>query len=298
MKLSSLRFFSLVAKCENISQAARELYVPQPAVSRAISELEKELNVTLFRRASNQIFLTEKGKVFLHYVEKGLDSIDAAVEAIQSETDKMDIYLMINCNRNIIFEYISEFKKENPAANFIIDLYNNSESISTYNASQHHQLCISASPVQTKYDRCVPLLKERLLVAVNKSHPLANQSSISLSELTNENFVLITASGSMHSNFIELCRNNLFDLRINTCCTDPAYVRFAVDNNLGVSVMPEISWGSQIGSNTVLIPLQESPLWQTTNMMWNSNSYFPRLVSAFKNGLRNYYNQRFGSVTR
>ena len=64
MKIIQLQYFVEVVKTNNISKAAKNLYVSQPAISTAIRELEKEFNTSLFIRYNNQITLTDEG----HYL--------------------------------------------------------------------------------------------------------------------------------------------------------------------------------------------------------------------------------------
>ena len=64
MKIIQLQYFAEVVKTNNISKAAKNLYVSQPAISAAIRELEKEFNTSLFIRYNNQLTLTDEG----HYL--------------------------------------------------------------------------------------------------------------------------------------------------------------------------------------------------------------------------------------
>jgi len=65
MKLTTLRDFIAVAERGGIRTAARQLSVPQPALSRSIRELEKELEIALFERHSKGVRLTPVGEIFL-----------------------------------------------------------------------------------------------------------------------------------------------------------------------------------------------------------------------------------------
>jgi len=62
-----------VAKCSSFSRAAELLYISQPALSRYISALEKELGVTLFDRSAAPIQLTNAGKLFCSYANAILE---------------------------------------------------------------------------------------------------------------------------------------------------------------------------------------------------------------------------------
>ena len=59
--LSQYKIFYEVAKAGNISKAAKELYISQPAISKAISKLEDSLGLSLFTRSSRGVQLTARG---------------------------------------------------------------------------------------------------------------------------------------------------------------------------------------------------------------------------------------------
>ena len=65
IELSHLQYFKEVARTENISKAAKSLYITQPALSQIIRKMEGELGYRLFERTGNRIRLTEAGKCFL-----------------------------------------------------------------------------------------------------------------------------------------------------------------------------------------------------------------------------------------
>ena len=74
--LSQYRIFYEVAKAGNISKAAKELFISQPAISKAISKLEENLDVTLFTRNSRGVQLTSEGELLFQYVENAFEALD------------------------------------------------------------------------------------------------------------------------------------------------------------------------------------------------------------------------------
>ncbi|MEG2813465.1 MAG: LysR family transcriptional regulator [Oscillospiraceae bacterium] len=65
MNLLHLKYAVEVEKTASITQAATNLYMNQPHLSKAIRELEKNLKITIFNRTSKGVIQTKKGKVFL-----------------------------------------------------------------------------------------------------------------------------------------------------------------------------------------------------------------------------------------
>ena len=82
MELNSLRYFVCVANYLSFSRAAEQLYISQPALSYHISNLEKELGVSLFIREKRHIALTEAGKILLEEADQVCAHVDAAFQRI------------------------------------------------------------------------------------------------------------------------------------------------------------------------------------------------------------------------
>lgn len=67
MKLIQLEYFEAVCNYESINKASEELHVSQPAITKAIHQLETEFDIALFHRFGNRLSLTEEGEFFLRY---------------------------------------------------------------------------------------------------------------------------------------------------------------------------------------------------------------------------------------
>ena len=69
MTLQQLKCLCVMAEVLHYTKAANQLYISQPSLSYAISELEKELGVPLFERKGNRTCMTKYGENFLPYVK-------------------------------------------------------------------------------------------------------------------------------------------------------------------------------------------------------------------------------------
>ena len=88
--LSLYKIFYTVANTQNISRASRELYISQPAISKAIQKLEQSLGVTLFYRNSRGVTLTHEGTVLYTHVQNAFQSISLGEEAVRRERRLME----------------------------------------------------------------------------------------------------------------------------------------------------------------------------------------------------------------
>lgn len=87
MTLQQLKYLLEVARQGSINKAAKSLFVSQPSISRSISELEKELGITLFVRTNEGVSLSEEGKEFLHYAKRVVKHADILEEKFISDKD-------------------------------------------------------------------------------------------------------------------------------------------------------------------------------------------------------------------
>ncbi len=86
--LNALRAFEAAARHDSFTGAAAELHVSHAAISRHVRGLEARLGVTLFRKASRGVALTEGGARYLEAVGRAFDEIAAATEALADSTHR------------------------------------------------------------------------------------------------------------------------------------------------------------------------------------------------------------------
>lgn len=125
--------FYAVAKCKNISGAARELYISQPAISKAISKLEQNLNTTLFLRSSRGVKLTEAGEILYRQVESAFAAISQGEEQLM-RIQKLGMgHLSIGVSNTlckyVLLPILQPFVKQNPHIQISISCQSSNETI-------------------------------------------------------------------------------------------------------------------------------------------------------------------------
>ena len=110
--------FYSVANCKNISGAAKELYISQPAISKAISKLEQSLNTTLFIRNSRGVTLTPEGEILYEQIKSAFHCIHTGEEKLKQVNELGVGHLSIGVSttlcKYVLLPYLKEFVKENP----------------------------------------------------------------------------------------------------------------------------------------------------------------------------------------
>jgi DNA-binding transcriptional LysR family regulator len=113
-----IEVFSLVMKSGSLSRAAELLGITQPAVSRTIADLEKEVGFSLFDRVRNRIVPTPEGKQFSIDVEESFTGLDALRVAASRIRDQGAGQISIGCLSQLSFgllpKAVRQFKQKHP----------------------------------------------------------------------------------------------------------------------------------------------------------------------------------------
>ena len=116
--LSSYYIFYIVAQSKNISSASKALFISQPAVSKSIQKLEKNLNVKLLNRNSRGVALTQEGTILYERLKEAFHAIELGEEQIKYESKQEVEHLTIGASttlcKYILLPYLKEFIKKEP----------------------------------------------------------------------------------------------------------------------------------------------------------------------------------------
>lgn len=126
--------FYTVAECKNISAAAKELYISQPAISKAISKLEFNLDTTLFIRNSRGVTLTQEGEYLYQQVKHAFLCIRNGEERIRKMNELGVGHITIGVSTTlckfVLLPYLNKYIQKNPHIKIKICCQTSSETIS------------------------------------------------------------------------------------------------------------------------------------------------------------------------
>lgn len=118
VNLELYRIFESVANNKNITKAANELNISQPAISKSIKNLENQLGGKLFARTKRGVILTKEGEELYKYINKALEYIKSAenkfTELINLESGTIRIGISTTLARHFLTPYLEKFHKLYP----------------------------------------------------------------------------------------------------------------------------------------------------------------------------------------
>ena len=179
MELSA-KYVYKVYEVTSITNAAKELYISQPALSASISRLEKELGFRIFDRTTIPLSLTAKGQVYIHMLEDILESEAIMKRRIkrlsEGKTDTLSIGGSGTVSYYLLPTICGEFYKRYPDVRVTLDIGNVGDIYNLNEKLQAGELDLLLSYMQDNqsYD-LTPLFDEKLIIAVPKSLPQAEK---------------------------------------------------------------------------------------------------------------------------
>ena len=131
--LSSYRIFYTVANTGNISKAAKELYISQPAISKSIQKLEDSVGCKLFSRSSRGVVLTDEGQLLYEHVSEAFDTLTIGEEKLKRSIELGIGHLKIGVSstlcKYLLLPYLKEFIHQNPHISISISCQSTNETL-------------------------------------------------------------------------------------------------------------------------------------------------------------------------
>lgn len=218
MDLQQLKYFKIVAQMGKISDAADSLFMSAPALSSAISRLEKELGVSLFDRRNNRIILNRQGQIFLRYAKQVLAELEYTKEEIRQSMTEKPQHVSLTCITTTQWvDLIAAFSQEYP--NFTLSCNDiMSADLAAGGWTVHNSFLLAAEddvPAQIASElESTALFAAQPMIMVHPRHPLAQEQSVNIRQLGDQTLFIPLQSYSLHYYLVKLFES--FGLTIPT----------------------------------------------------------------------------------
>lgn len=193
MELRQLKYFVGIAETGRFSEASRQLFISQSAVSQQIKALEEELGTQLFVRQPHSVTLTESGLELLPLARKVLHSVTECHNRISDLKGLLCGELNIGLTYSLepyIRETMLSFMKAYPKVK-VNAYYMNLRALLKCLRDRDIDIMFSMMPTSEHgFAESVPLLEYRLSAIMRTTHPLARREMLSFSDLLPHKFIL------------------------------------------------------------------------------------------------------------
>jgi DNA-binding transcriptional LysR family regulator len=283
MELRHLRYFQAVAEELSFSRAARRLRIAQPALSRAVQEMERELGTQLIERERKSPRLTPAGAVLLHETGVLLERLDEAIRRVRrtakGEEGELRLGYIGPPTRAFLGRLLKEYARRFPRVTVILEERTPER---VWEMVSKGRLSVGLTRPVLAHEslglQSQLLREEKFCAAVPKDHPWAKLTSVPWKKLAGEPLIILARreGASSHDSIRGACAEAGFEPRLKHTPSLIGTILQYVESGAGIGVVPE----STLSKNIALIPLKPQATIPLV-MVWANEGDDPA-VAAFR----------------
>ena len=260
MDLKQITYFLAIVTAGSFTAAADELYVSQSSLSKQIRALEKELDAVLFDRDQRRIKLTPLGEAFLPHARRVHDAYDAMLVTLADAKGLAPAFAVAAIP--VIAQYrvtsaIVRFRAAFPDISFTLE-EREAAVIAPGMESHRYDLAIMRSNfLDDALYTSIPITRDRFVLAVAATHPLALRAEVALAELAGLPFVMFDRGTIVRELADDACRAAGFTPTAVYSSTRVESVLGMVAASSGVALIMEQVVAYHEHAGVVVVPLAE-----------------------------------------
>lgn len=253
MNIRKLEIFYRTAKCLNMSQVAKDMYISQPSISQCISEIESEVDAKLFDRIGKKLYLTHEGQIFYEYTRRILNIYEEGINVIRSSKSnkgKLVIGASTTIGTYIMPYIIHKFnqKEKDIEISMIID---NKQNIEELILNNKVDIGFIEGTVNSKEIILKDIWMDELVFISSVDHEWNGKKYLDIEDLKNNKFIIREDGSGTRERFEDFLENKdiKFDSYIELSNIEAIlnYVKL----NIGVSCLPYMSVLSEENSKSI-----------------------------------------------
>ncbi|MBP1736355.1 MAG: hypothetical protein H6Q60_236 [Oscillospiraceae bacterium] len=281
MDINKLRSFIKVAEYLNFTKAAEQLYIGQPALSRQIADLEKELGgVKLFFRSNRSVRLSPAGKVLLKESMELISRTDMIIEKVKRVSNGINGTLLVNeslLGKDFLPPIVKRFRARYPAVD--VQIINHfSYPMSEALLREETDICFMPSFEAEKYHflNHQKFYHDTLCMVLNEDHPLASKPDLMLADLAFEPFIIFSRKDfpNAYDHIFKCCMNAGFVPNVISSPSNLETILFQVESGMGVSLLLR-NLACSINNRLKYIFISDHQEDDQIDIVWNPESSNP-----------------------
>lgn len=199
MTVEKIRYFVEVAQTGSVTQAAKNLYISQPNLSKQLAQMEAECGFALFSRVKHRLKLTEAGETLYEALRNVPDMVEEAFlrakERSEQFSKRLSVGVMeLQAMSEMLMPAVARFSKEYPGVEVELERTGFGRLRAGLHNGDYDLIVTMCFDARNEEGVGEMVLSEPFpMIAVHRDNPLAGRSSVSFGELRHEPFVLIAS---------------------------------------------------------------------------------------------------------
>ncbi len=282
MTLRHMKIFLAVYRTRHMTRAAQQLSMTQPAVTRAIQEIESYYGIRLFERINRKLYMTETGNVFYNYAVHIVDSFDQMEKGLR-DWDKLGLFRVgtsIAIGSALLPEVLVRFQRDYPELRVRSTVSNGA---ALQQALLDNELDFAVIEGNTDREELAKrsIAPDRLVLILPPDDPRIGQEGLELKDLAQDAF-LLRDKGSVGRAFLErvFALHNIPLVPAMESVSTQAIVQ-AVHLGLGISFLPERLVEGAVRAGVVATKeLRDETFMRENHIIWHKHKFLTASAKA------------------
>jgi LysR family transcriptional regulator, transcriptional activator of the cysJI operon len=283
MTIRNLEIFVRVADLGNMTAAAQSLYIAQPTVSQAISEIESHYGIKLFDRLAKRLYITESGKQLLSYA-RHIIALDEEMELAMKDPEKSGILKVgasLTIGAELMPKLASGFQEKHGELR-IHAVVRNTADIENLILRNDIDFALVEGIVHSKSIIAEPFMDDELALVCGKSHALYGIRSVTLEELLKHDFVVREQGSGTRELFESAMISKNAAWNISWECSGSDSIKSAAAGGLGIGVISKRLVEREIAvGELVVLNVPGLDLKRKFSIIFHKNKYITDTMKEF-----------------
>lgn len=292
LDIKKIYYFVEVAKIKSFTRASKNLFISQPMLSKAVSQIEEFLKVKLIDRSSKKFKLTSDGDIFYENAVKLIDNYHETLNIFSGDKLLRQGSVLISIPAVILSLYFPKFLMEFRAAypRININIFEEGSKAVLESVRQENvDIGVLMLPVETTGLEVTEFIEDTCVIIMSKEHELSKgKAVISIEELKEEKFIIFNNRFVLHELIVKTCDSRGFSPNIIYQSSLDSFILNMVELNLGISILPLPLVKTYVNKNIVYKKIEPEIPWKLA-MVVKRERYQSFAVREMLNRIKVYY---------
>lgn len=237
-----LQVFETIARVENFTRAAEELFLTQPTVSTQIKKLEESVGSALFEQIGKKVYLTSVGQELFHYSREILDSVAhfemqaANLRGLKKGHLRLAVVTTAKYYAPMI---LGRFCQQYPGIDISLKVTNR-ENLLDRLGKFLDDLYIIGEPPENSETHFIPLIENQLVVIAPRNHEISRQKApVKLSEIVKHEFIMREKGSGTRQAIEKHMATHKLEMKIRMEIGSNEAIKHAVASGLGIAILSD-----------------------------------------------------------
>ena len=283
MTLHHLEIFLAVCQEKTTHAAAEVLNLSQPAVSKAISDLENHYNIKLFERINHRLYLTQVGEILQSHAWKILDQYKEMEDEIslKGKSEHIRIGASLSVGTCLLPKYIQKMQTtlEKLTCEVIV---NNTSIIESKIENYQLDVGIVEGYINNKNFIVKQIEEDELVLVAKASHPLSAKKEVDCTDLEKYPFITREDGSSNRNQFEIYLKEQKVNLQTNYSCSSVEAIKQALLYTDGISVLSKMMVTEEIKKGVLtVLPFKDMQFKRPIILIYHKNKYISKSMKVF-----------------